>query len=381
MKIVHLLLGKANPERSNGVNRAVDGLARAQRAAGAQVEVWGITPTPQAQTTARDYPLRLFGTAAHPFRLVRELRLALAALDAHARVHFHGGYHPEFHAAARILARGGRGWVVTPHGAFRTAVVRAAWLKKRAWLALFETRLLERARAVQVFSPREADELRRYAPRARSVILPNGLDASELGDATAVGSDPAHLVFGFLGRLDAHTKGLDLLLDGFARYAGAGGTGELSLVGAGPDESALRERASRAGIAGRVRFQGELFGPDKRAHLAAMDVFLHPSRHEGMPLAVLEAGGTGLPCILSRATNLAEIFERHGAGLVLDANIPQEIAQALARCEILARDGSLARMGRSARELVREEFDLQAIGARSLAELYGAGAPAASPAA
>jgi glycosyltransferase involved in cell wall biosynthesis len=367
MKIVHLLLGKANPERSNGVNRSVDGLARAQRRAGAEVEVWGITPTPQAPTSARGYPLRLFSPGSNRLLLSRELREALAVLGHDDVVHFHGGYHPEFQAAARILARGGQSWVVTPHGAFRSAVVRAAWIKKRTWLALFQRQLLERARAVQVFSQREADELRRYAPRARIVVLPNGIEA---GAPRAPGPDARRLVFGFLGRLEQHTKGLDLLIDGFALYRAAGGSGTLTLLGSGPDESALHERARLAAGSARVRFAGECFGDEKRAELAKLDVFLHPSRHEGMPMAVLEAAGSGLPCLLSRETNLAEAFERRAAGLVLEPNDAPAIARALLRCEELARDGRLERMGRAARELVREEFELGALAARSLAELY-----------
>ena len=367
MKIVHLLLGKANPERSNGVNRSVDGLARAQRRAGAEVEVWGITPTPQAPTSARGYPLRLFGPGSNRLRLSGELRDALAALAHDDVVHFHGGYHPEFQAAARILARGGRSWVVTPHGAFRRAVVRAAWIKKRTWLALFQRHLLERARAVQVFSQREADELRRYAPRARIVVLPNGIEAGAPRESAA---HEQRLVFGFLGRLEQHTKGLDLLIDGFARYREAGGAGELTLIGAGPDEPALRERARLAGCSADVRFAGECFGPEKRAELDKLDVFLHPSRHEGMPMAVLEAAGSGLPCVLSRETNLAEAFERRAAGLVLEPNDAATLARALLSCEELARDGRLERMARAARELMREEFEPGTLAARSLAELY-----------
>ncbi|MBK7643649.1 MAG: glycosyltransferase family 4 protein [Planctomycetes bacterium] len=376
MTIVHLVLGKANPERPNGVNRAVDGLARAQTHLGAQVEVWGITPTPLEPTSARAYTLRLFPTASSAFRLARALRSALAALGPLDVVHLHGGYHPEWHAAARILRRGGTGFVITPHGAFRTAVVQANWIKKRAWLALVETRLLERALAVQVFSQREASELRAYAPHAHCVVLPNGIDCgAEPAAAHAPDGIPR---FGFLGRLDEHTKGLDLLLEGFATYVRAGGRGRLAIVGGGSDEHKLRTQCARLGLVERVEFHGERFGEDKQRLLEDCDAFLHPSRHEGMPMSVLEAAARGLPCVLSRETNLAEDFESAGAGLVLDPLDAPAIAAALLRCDELLAAGALARMGHAARSLARERFEIGALAARSLRELYGAATPVAS---
>ncbi|MBK7874820.1 MAG: glycosyltransferase family 4 protein [Planctomycetes bacterium] len=372
MKIVHLVLGKANPERANGVNRVAHGLANAQRALGLDVDVWGITPDPAAPTPARTYALRLFARERAPWRLAPKLEHALAELDGTSVVHLHGGYHPEFHRAARVLARRAVPWVLTPHGAYRTAVVRARWVAKRLYLALVDGPLLRDARAVHVFSAVEAEELRGYAPSARAVVLPNGVDTAEFAGPLAARTPGAHPAFAFCGRLDARTKGLDVLLDGFALHLAAGGTGELSVIGDGPDRAALARRARELGLGSRARFHGPLFGAAKLAALRAADVFLHPSRNEGMPIAVLEAGALGLPCLLSRATNLAEPFEAAGAGWTLAPNDARALCTALGRCERLFEAGRLAAHGERARELVARDYDWARIAERSVEALYGA---------
>lgn len=370
MSVFHLCFGKANPERANGVNRVVHGLATAQARLGADVAVWGMSRTLDAETHARAYPLRVFRWTERR-ALDVELARALAQLPAGALVHLHGGYQPEFRAAARVLAQHHVPWVVTPHGAYRTEVVRQSWLKKRVYLALFDGPLLQRARAVHVFSAREAAELAAFVPGAHTVVLPNGIDPAEFAPR-ALDADPARApAFAFCGRLAEYTKGLDLLLDGWGRYRARGGRGTLALIGDGPDRAALEQRAAALGPEARVTFRGALFGAEKLAALRACDVFLHPSRHEGMPVSVLEAAALGLACVLSDETNLAEPFARRGAGLVLARNDAEHIARALLDCDTLARRGELVRLGASARGLALDEHDWRHIAARAASLLYG----------
>ncbi|MCK6445173.1 MAG: glycosyltransferase family 4 protein [Planctomycetes bacterium] len=366
MKLVHVVIGKANPERANGVNGAVHGLATAQIRAGAEVEVWGLTPRPDAPTSPREYRLRLFRWSPW-HRLDREVARALRNEPVDTVFHFHGGFQPEFRACAGLLAERGSAWVLTPHGAYREPNVRRGRAKKRLYLALFDGFLVRGARAVQCFSAVERDELLALEPRARIVVVPNG---QALLDRPAVVAHGARPTFGFCGRLVAHEKGLDGLLDGFAKYVRGGGPGELRLVGDGPDRAALAARAQAAGLGERVDFVGPRFGEEKLALLAACDAFVAPSRTEGMPLAVLEAAALGLPCVVTRATNLGEPIERHGAGFVIEECAADAVATALSACaELHARD-ALDELGRRARAMITSEFEPSVIARRTLDELY-----------
>jgi len=66
LKIIHILLGKANPERANGVNKVVDAYARHLTQMGYETEVWGITSSPAEPTSQRNYTLRLFQAHSWP---------------------------------------------------------------------------------------------------------------------------------------------------------------------------------------------------------------------------------------------------------------------------------------------------------------------------
>lgn len=73
----------------------------------------------------------------------------------------------------------------------------------------------------------------------------------------------------------------------------------LLLVGAGPLEPDVRSQVSKLGLDERVHFLGRR--SDVPDLLSAMDCLAFPSLHEGLPLAVLEAQASGLPCVISDA--------------------------------------------------------------------------------
>lgn len=372
-RIVHVLPGKANPERLNGVNRAVHELAAAQVGAGRAVEVWGLTPRPDAPTPARPYTLRLFRWRRPRPRLDPDLRRALDRLRGPAVFHLHGGLLPEMARVARALERAGFSYVFTPHGAYRREALARRWLAKRLCLALFDRRLCAGARAVQALAPADAVDVARVAGADRVVTIPNGQDPGPRVPLRARSKDA--LTFGFLGRLLAYTKGLDLLLDGFAAYASRGGTGTLVLIGDGPDRRALEKRARRRGVGLRVRFAGARVGADKERELAALDALVHPSRHEGLPGAVLEAAARGLPLVVGPGTNLGTEVRAAGAGLALERADAEAVAEALTRVERAGAEGR-ARWGEAARQMVVERFSWERIERELARDLYGLEEPA-----
>ena len=96
-----------------------------------------------------------------------------------------------------------------------------------------------------------------------------------------------------LGRL-VEQKGLDVLLDAFARLAGAP---RLLIAGGGPLDKALRAQASELEIADRVNFIGIQSNP--YALMARSDLFVLPSRWEGMGNTIVEAMAAGCPVVAS----------------------------------------------------------------------------------
>jgi glycosyltransferase involved in cell wall biosynthesis len=122
-----------------------------------------------------------------------------------------------------------------------------------------------------------------------------------------------------------HQKGYDLLLDAFGRIADQAPDWTLDIVGDGPLLEPLQARARDLGVTGRVVFHGHLADPFPLLYQAS--VFVLPSRFEGMPNAMLEAMGCGLPVIVSDASpGPLELIRHEDTGLV----VPKEDAPALA---------------------------------------------------
>lgn len=104
------------------------------------------------------------------------------------------------------------------------------------------------------------------------------------------------LVVGHVGRFQKQ-KNHSYLLEIFAKIRAVREDAVLLLVGTGELEKAVREQARELGIADALIFAGQRF--DIPQLLSAMDVFVFPSFHEGMPNTVIEAQAAGLPCVIA----------------------------------------------------------------------------------
>ena len=165
-------------------------------------------------------------------------------------------------------------------------------------------------------------------------------------------------------------KGLDLLIDGFSAYIHQGGQGVLWLIGDGPDRSALEKRIQNHGIEKHVVFHGPQFGNDKFNLIDAMDVFVHTSRWEVMPIAILEAAGFLTPVLLSKATNLGVPVQQWNAGFVLEENTPEMIANIMLTIDQNLE--ALPEKGKNAQRMVRADFSWDAIASKLMREVYEA---------
>jgi glycosyltransferase involved in cell wall biosynthesis len=101
--------------------------------------------------------------------------------------------------------------------------------------------------------------------------------------------------------------------------------------------------------------------------LKAADLFVSPSRNEGLPTATIEAGAAGLPSVATRVGGTGEIVQDGVTGLLVPPEDPGRLAEAAVA--ILADSDRRKRMGIAAAARVREHFTLQAQ-ARSTARVY-----------
>lgn len=161
-----------------------------------------------------------------------------------------------------------------------------------------------------------------------------------------------------------HIKGVDLIPLVAASLADV--DFEWTVVGDGPERESLLESAKELGVADRVRFAG--FQQDVGPFFAAADLYVLPSRTEGLPLVLGEAMGAGLPVVATRCAHGVEDELSGGAGEL----VPVEDASAMAVAvrSLLADPEKRKRLGRAGRERARA-FEPQVV-ARRYEELLAA---------
>jgi glycosyltransferase involved in cell wall biosynthesis len=372
MRIIHLLAGKADPNTMNGVNKVVHHLASETLQLGVDVEVWGITKTPNIVRHHHDYKLRLFSNFPLRYFPTRNFSDAIESMPVRETiVHMHSVFLPELYGAARLLKSRGIGWLVTPHGGYDPRAMSRNTLLKRAHWMFFDRAVLTSARVIHALSPREGQFLQQLMPDKSILCEPNGQSLSDLdSDLLATSPSASNPVFGYCGRLDVVHKGLDLLFCGFKSYVDRGGQGELQIIGDGVHRKKLHDMASQLGLSERIIFFGQLSGPEKVRRLQGFDVFVHTSRWEGLPTAVLEAAGLGIPLLVSSETNTGFFVEGARAGIVLPSNTPDNIGLALEELERRYQNNELRVLGDNGRRTIAQTYTWNAVAQRMIDNVY-----------
>jgi glycosyltransferase involved in cell wall biosynthesis len=223
-------------------------------------------------------------------------------------------------------------------------------------------------------------ELLRPGGRAgeRTEVIPSGVDTERFRPNPAsadakrrLGMAPDQPVVGTVGRLEPR-KGTSTLLAALAALRDAGRSEvALAVVGDGPLKAELAGDAERLGVASHVRWLGDR--ADVGAVLEALDLFVLPSRTEGMSNALLEAMATGRPVVATAVGGTPEVIADGESGLLVPADDPAAMAAAMGR---IMDDAALARrLGAAARQTVEQRYGAKSM-VRRLEAVYAAVASA-----
>jgi glycosyltransferase involved in cell wall biosynthesis len=318
--------------------------------------------------------------ARHGFRLIavygeggfwaRQARLARAlfayvtslATSPVELVHIHAATRGSFWRKAvfaAIARRFGVPVVLHLHG----SEMKAFYAAQPALVKRLIVGQLEAAAQVLVLSESWRRFVAEIAPRAKTAVVPNAVD---IADIAPVRARSARQIL-FLGRV-GERKGVFDLLRALTAARAANSALELTIGGDGAVGRAKRE-AQRLGVADHVDLRGWVGPPEREALFSRADIFVLPSRNEGLPMSVLEAMARGLPVIATPVGGLPELIEDGVNGLLVPPSDPQALTRAILR---LADDRERREaLGRAARETLLARHSA-AVALPALEEVYAA---------
>lgn len=238
--------------------------------------------------------------------------------------------------------------VSTPHGWTRSRDLK---LKIYANLDRMIFPLLD---AVAPLSDELDRQLRRIPGlKSKLHLIRNGVNIDEIKDVGHIAKEISafksngEVVIGYIGRLTPG-KGLDILLNAVKEYGEP--NWRVAIVGDGEQCAELQSMVTDLDIGNRVTFFG--FRPDRLAFLKGFDVFVLPSRSEGIPRCLMEAMIAGVAVVASDIPGCRYLVDGKTTGLLFQSD--RELAESIKRLisDPLLRES----LSRSGQEFIQQRF-------------------------
>jgi glycosyltransferase involved in cell wall biosynthesis len=350
---------------TGGPEKAVHGLASGLAACGDQVTVLCEGSENSLMQSEEGYNIHCFATdqSLPAFTVSKHLKHYIAHRMKQSLVILNGNFHPSVFAISRLLRKHQLPYIVAPHDPYHPSIFRKkAHLKWPYWY-LIERRLLRQAKAVQVLDIRHGDWLRRLKVSTPVIEIPNGFAPDEVpAEPSLRWSKEGVATVLYLGRLDSHHKGLDLLIDALAQLTN---TCAVRLVMQGPDwgdRGGLEARVAQLQLSDRVSFLNADYDRSAPEIIVNYDIFCLPSRFDGFGLSALEAMLAGRVLLVSEFSGIAPHVQASGCGVVVRPEVPS-IQQGLR--ELLQRRSKWKDMGIAGRRYALTHLQWKTLACRA----------------
>lgn len=273
---------------------------------------------------------------------------------------FHEIYRPPFLKLSRLAVASGIPYVVFPHGGLTKVAQNTKALKKRIGNLLLFNRYINGAVAIQCLSQRELEQT---TFGRKKFIGTNGVAVNV--QKTKFSNTDFKLVY--IGRLDIHIKGLDLLTEALSKCRDILLQKHCQVHIYGPDENGsfqqLENLVQKLALEQILVLHQAISGKPKMDALCEADCFIQTSRTEGMSMGVLEAQAIGLPCILTEGVGMTEMIQMYDSGWIC-ANSAEGIAEAI--MQALEQRDLLPQKSQNAIKLIDENFSWDHIAEETL---------------
>ncbi|ANM29073.1 hypothetical protein ABI59_04885 [Acidobacteria bacterium Mor1] len=371
-----------------GQARSIWNMCRAAAGAGAEVSVLttdadleGRVPSGErVEEGIRIRTLPVLGPARRFALAPRLLPAVLGAVGSADLVVIQGVWTWPMLIAPRACRMRGVPYVVVPRGTLESISLAEKAGKKALYWKLLEARAVRGARAIQFASRQELENSREASAGTPGMVSENPIEFADraAGDPAGLrkrlGLEASDRILGIFGRIHPR-KGFEIVIPALA-----GCSDRVHLAVFGADEAGHQARmeqlAARHGVSQRVHFLGQVDGAELAQAYASVDLTVLPSLGESFGNTALESLAQGTEALVSEGVPLKGYLVEHGGRPCVAPNDAATWAERLDEWMASSREFD----GEHASRVVREDFSLERIGSRLLADyrkLIGA-APAAS---
>jgi glycogen(starch) synthase len=316
---------KTYPEVVGGGTYHVHAMSRDQAAMGHDVTLLTIGDGPRREERAGYTVVRRPATAeALGNSLSTGVARFLHGADEFDVMHAHSHLYFSTNLAALKRRLGSIPLAITNHGLYSQSAPE--WVF-RWYLRSLGRETFDSADSVFCYTDTDAARLREFGVGTDIHVVPNGIDTDRFSpDGPAsdrVTGDPAVL---FVGRLVEGKRPGDAL-SAIERVRDTHPDARLHFAGRGPLRADLERRVAERGLGDGARFLGEIPHEEMPQLYRGADLFVLPSRAEGLPRTVLEALSTGTPVVASDLAQMRSVIE--GAGVTVPVGDSEGFAAAL----------------------------------------------------
>lgn len=232
---------------------------------------------------------------------------------------FHEVYHIQFAKIAKSLRMQHIPYVIVPHGSLVQAAQHIKRWKKIIANTFFFNKFISCSNAIQCLSD---NEYKNTFFHVKKIIATNGVEIP-LSHKESFNEDK--IIISYIGRLQWYVKGIDLLIVAANEIHDFLSKNHVVFDVYGPDKlgwlSQIRNMIDENHVEDLFVLHDAVGGDRKMSVLMNSDLFIQTSRHEGMPMGILEALSVGVPCLITEGTSLGNIIKTYCAGWVADNDV------------------------------------------------------------
>lgn len=239
-------------------------------------------------------------------------------------------------------------YIIIPRSELTKKAQKRKRVKKVIGNICYFKKIANNATAIQFLSEQEKKDSGNKWNK-NNFVIPNGIDIPE---EKRENFSQDRIRATYIGRYEIYQKGLDILLDAVSTMQSSlrAVNFVLNMYGVNQEETVkiLEKKIAENNIGDLVIINDAVYAEQKKEVLLNTDVFVLTSRFEGMPMGVIEALAYGVPCLVTKGTNMADDIKEYDAGWTCDTSKEELIGLIK---QMLRKKMELSELGKNAREL------------------------------